>query len=142
MTSDPRFSTYWEELDPHNSTVAVDGTINLPTIGVGGIVPSTSLKLLVALVNAGAAAPQAGLGSSGNEVFGKIKQVNTDGMATVQDRGYMAVTNNGAAPAVGAPVGVDGAGKAISAAGNKQAFFCGTVVDPATGNNLWLIRKI
>lgn len=142
MPADPRFSFYWDELDGHMSSASSDGTINLPTFTTQGFTQSTSIGLSCTFVNANTAAPQVGLGAANGELAGKIKQVAADGTVTFQDRGYMTFVNTGAAPATNAPIGVDGTGKVQSTAANKQAFFVGVVVNPATGTNVWVVRKI
>lgn len=141
MPSDPRLATYWDELDAHFATILGDGTIVLPTLGAGGLVPSTSLKLAVALVNTGTNTPLAGLGASGNELFGKVKTVGIDGMMSVQDRGYMTFAFVATNPAPNVAVGVDGTGKVTQTAGNKQAVCVGYVVDPQSGNTVCLVKK-
>ena len=141
MANDPRLSTAWDELDAHFATILGDGTINLPTLGAGGFVPSTSLKLAVTLTNVGTGTPLVGLGASGNELYGKVKQVSNDGMMSVQDRGYMTFAFVATNPAPNVAVGVDGTGKVTQTAANKQAVCVGFVVDPATGNTVCLVKK-
>src|SRR5258708_23200776 len=133
MPTGPRVNYYFDELDANFSSVPVEASVNLPVLSVLGETQSTSITLSTTLVNGGAAAPQAGFGAANGEVFGKIKVVSEDGPATIQDRGYMTFVGSGAAPAVGAPVGVDGTGKVQSTPANKQAFFCGVITDPQSG---------
>ena len=142
MPTDPRLNYYFDELDAHFSSIPADASINLPSIGVLGETQSTSIGLSCTLVNASAAAPQAGFGAANGEVLGKIKVVAEDGTMTIQDRGYMTFVGSGAAPAVGAPVGVDGTGKVQSTPANKQAFFCGVITDPQGAGTLWVVKKL
>lgn len=126
MPSDPRLNFFYDEDDAHMTSVPADGTINLPTLVAGGYVPSTAFGLAVAFVQAGQTAPQIGLGAAGNEVAGIIKQVESDGSVTIQDRGIALVPFVvGTPPTLNNPVGVDGTGKVQLQAGNKKAVCIG-----------------
>ncbi len=144
MPTDPRLAYRFDEAGANFISVPDDSTINAPTMGAGGYVPSTSLGLAVTLVNTGTNTPQIGLGSAGNELFGKIKQVELDGTVSVQHRGFMNLpyVTGGSQPTVGNPVGVDGTGKVQLQAGNKQAFCVGFVTDPASGNTVCVVYKV
>jgi len=122
--ADPRFNFSFLRIDAEDVSVACDGTIGLPVVGIQGYVPSMSPQLhaAVALVNAGAATPTVGLGAAGNPLAGELMVVEPDGACTVQHEGYMYLPyNTTTPPVVGGFVAVDGTGKVQAAAAPTKA---------------------
>lgn len=145
MPSDPRLVYGWDEQDAHMQSLAADSTITPPVLSVTGLTnsPSAQQGFAVANVATGSNAPEAGLGSSGNPLFGKVKQVEVDGTVTIQDRGYMTLpfVTGGSVPIIGDAVDVDGTGKVLHSSTFRGARCEGFVNDPVTNVLACLVKR-
>ena len=112
--ANPRNIRFYDGLDYHGTTYALDGSSVFTQVPAFGTNHSPQIGLAVALV----ANAQAGLGASGGALLGKLIAVDPDANGTVQDRGYAQFSyplNDATAPAVGSPVMVNGAGMVLKA---------------------------
>ena len=131
--ANPRKNFSWNRLHPEDTTFPGDGSITLPVVGAQGMLPTLSpqVGMAVAIVNTGTNTPQCGLGSSGNQVLGKLMTVEPDGACTVQTGGTAYLPyNTGTPPVAGAYAQVDGTGKVMASATATRAFVFGFDLDP------------
>lgn len=88
---DPRNTVSFDEIARHYVGVPIDNsTITFDVTKVGG---SASVGLAVTL----SANKTVALAADGNEVFGKLIKVEDDGVATIQDGGFMKLPGGTAA---------------------------------------------
>jgi hypothetical protein len=75
--------------------------------------------------------------------MGKLKVVEQDGTATIQDRGYMTLpfVTGGSVPVIGGAVDVDGTGKVQASATFRGATCEGFVYDANTGVTACLVKR-
>ncbi len=116
----------YHRIDASDVSMVGDASIVVPVLAINGWSPTISpqVGLAVALTNLNVEAPpQVGLGVAGLRLFGKLMQVELDGVCTVQHEGFMyfPFVTGALEPIVGQSVSVDGAGKvqrsaAVSAA--------------------------